>query len=466
MQKDRNPYRILVVEDNAGDLMLIRDYLEEEMPISGVLNAQSYTEAIKVIEAHPDIEVLLLDLSLPDKNGEELVVDILSVTHGIPVIILTGYGDLNFAMRALSLGASDYLLKDNLNPTILYKSIIYNIERNKYIFKLRESEQRYSDLFQLSPQPTWVYERATLQFLDINEAAIRHYGYSRPDFLSMTLKDIHPQSESNSVEDLVKSGASYHGNFRHQKKGGETIYVEVKSDNIIYNSIEAKIVMINDISERKRAQEELLTITYQVEDRERTRISHVIHDALQQTLLASYIQFQSLGTVVNEMLEEKFIIRYTKSLKLLYDGIEQARTITHELMPPALEEGGYVLAVKDLLAKYNGASLEFFFSANLNNHTIPKNTELILFRVTQEMINNIVKHSKATIAQLSVIGKDGYIQIKIVDNGVGFDASKTEVTHSFGLKTVTSRLNSIGGNFAVSSQTEKGTTVTLSIPSA
>lgn len=224
--------------------------------------------------------------------------------------------------------------------------------------------------------------------------------------------------------------------------------------------------MVNDISERKRAQEELLMITYQVEDRERTRISHVIHDALQQTLLASYIQFQALGTVVNEKLEEKFIIRYTKSLKMLYDGIEQARTLTHELMPPVLEEGGYVHAVKDLLAKYHGVSLEFFFSENLNNHKIPKNTELILFRVTQEMINNIIKHSKATIAQLSVVGKDGYIAIKIVDNGVGFDTFKTEMNHSFGLKTVTARLNSIGGNFTVSSQPQKGTTVTLSIPSA
>lgn len=83
---------------------------------------------------------------------------------------MTTYSDAAFALKSLSLGISDYLFKDELNATTLYKSITYNIERHKNLNRLRRTEQRYTELFQLSPQPMYIFEEDSLRFLQVNEA--------------------------------------------------------------------------------------------------------------------------------------------------------------------------------------------------------------------------------------------------------------------------------------------------------
>src|SRR5690606_12859842 len=124
-------------------------------------------------------DVILLDLTLPDMSGKELICEILKIAPDRPVVILTGYLDIEFSIQSISMGISDYLLKDELNGTSLYKTIIYCIERRKRTTQLKESEKRYCDLFHLNPQPMWVYALNSLKFLDVNAAAIDHYGYTR-----------------------------------------------------------------------------------------------------------------------------------------------------------------------------------------------------------------------------------------------------------------------------------------------
>src|SRR5690606_21379179 len=111
--------------------------------------------------------------TLPDHHGEELIKEIVGQSHGAPVVALTGLADLEFSVKSIALGIADYLLKDDLNASVLHKSILYNLERKKAVSAIQESEQRYSDLFHLSPQPMWVYDIKTLEFLDVNEAAIK-----------------------------------------------------------------------------------------------------------------------------------------------------------------------------------------------------------------------------------------------------------------------------------------------------
>lgn len=157
MHKDKKHFRLLVVEDNEGDFFLIKDYLEEMILVPEVSRTVSFSQACQILgDPINSFDVILLDLSLPDKNGLELIEGMLALDLSIPVIVLTGYTDFSFAVTSLALGISDYLLKDDLTATTLYKSVVYNIERNKNIISLKESEQRYSDLFHLSPQPMWV----------------------------------------------------------------------------------------------------------------------------------------------------------------------------------------------------------------------------------------------------------------------------------------------------------------------
>ncbi len=122
---------------------------------------------------------------------------------------------------------------------------------------LKESEQRYSDLFHLSPQPMWVYDIHTLKFLDVNEAAIKHYGYSSEEFKNMTIRKIRPESEIPKLEatlqQLNQSGkCPLPIEYVHKKKNGEEIIVEIRSEILSYNGKEAKVVLATDITERSK----------------------------------------------------------------------------------------------------------------------------------------------------------------------------------------------------------------------
>ncbi|HMP98557.1 MAG TPA: PAS domain S-box protein [Cyclobacteriaceae bacterium] len=258
--KDKQPYSILLIEDNPGDATLVEEYLNEQIHSVEIKHVTTFEQARKILEkTQCPFDVVLLDLTLPDKSGESLITDIISLIKKTPVIVLTGYAEFSFGVKSLSLGASDYLLKDDLSASTLYKSIRYNIERKKMISELIESEKKYSDLFHLSPQPLWVYSLDTLKFLDVNQAAIDHYGYSKDEFLKMTIKDIRPpedipeleaaiQKVSESKEgEVINSGA-----FRHKKKNGEIIKVEIQGNLILYKGKKAELVLAHDVTERYR----------------------------------------------------------------------------------------------------------------------------------------------------------------------------------------------------------------------
>jgi YesN/AraC family two-component response regulator len=146
MIKDNKLYKILVVEDNPGDFVLVEEYISDSFLNTEITNIGSFKEFERTICTSEDFDIIFLDLSLPDKSGIDLVKAVIAHHDLIPIVVLTGYTDFNFAIQSLSLGISDYLLKENLSTTTIYKCIIYNIERYKTLIKIKESEQRYSDL--------------------------------------------------------------------------------------------------------------------------------------------------------------------------------------------------------------------------------------------------------------------------------------------------------------------------------
>src|SRR5690606_5516483 len=118
-----------------------------------------------------------------------------------------------------------------------------------------ESEKKYSNLFHLSPQPMWVYDLDTYRFLDVNDAAIKHYGYTREEFLAMTIRDIRPPEEIPKMEAAVAYSKQHDELFTtsvyvHRKKSGERIYVEVKSNIIKFHGRKAEVILAHDISEK------------------------------------------------------------------------------------------------------------------------------------------------------------------------------------------------------------------------
>jgi PAS domain S-box-containing protein len=252
MAADKRSYHILIVEDNPGDYALIEDFLFEQIEAPAISRAENYNEARQLLSKGPcNFDIILLDLSLPDMQGEPLIKGITGLCDSTPVIVLTGYTDFAFGVKSLSLGVADYMLKEELTPLSLYKSIIYSSERKRITADLAESEKKYSELFHLSPLPMWVYDMDNLRFLNINKAAITHYGYSRTEFLSMSLKDIEIEQQETPVDNTPdKNGTVLHGVYQHKKKNGDIIQVDLQSNPILYRGKKANVVLANDVTER------------------------------------------------------------------------------------------------------------------------------------------------------------------------------------------------------------------------
>lgn len=257
MSIDKNKYNILVVEDNPGDFLLIEDYLQEHILDPQLTAVKKFYDALDVLNQNPDtIDIILLDLSLPDISKEDLIKQIKKITQNLPVIILTGYSDLEFAGKSLAVGVSDYLIKDTINPLVLYKSILYALERFRFLETLLKSERQYMDLFELNPSPMWVFDSETLKFLEANESAVAMYGYTKEEFLNMTLKDIRPEENIPVMHDVVNKTLSGKKElikgavFRHQKKDGSIIKVEISNNIIDYNHRKAIIAIATDVTEK------------------------------------------------------------------------------------------------------------------------------------------------------------------------------------------------------------------------
>jgi len=256
MKIDKKPYTILVIEDNPGDVTLVEDFLLEHMEYLKLTNARNFKTAKEILSFQNGlIDVVLLDLSLPDKSGTDLIVEVVSLCRKIPVIVLTGNSDFCFGAKSLSLGVSDYLLKDELSSLTLYKSIIYSIERKKALRALEESEKKYSELFHLSPMPMYVIDLETLKFLNVNRSAIRHYGYSRQEFLNMTIRDVMPADDFPGPDENVpgsKNGdqLNQRSTFRHKLKNGDIINVEIEGSTIKHKGRKAKIVLVIDVTDK------------------------------------------------------------------------------------------------------------------------------------------------------------------------------------------------------------------------
>lgn len=243
---------VLVIEDNQGDYILIEDYLLEKFEHIKIFHCIDFASAVAFIQNNKGkLSLILLDFILPDKEGMALVNEILSFDLKIPVIMLTGYTDLGMAKNSLQVGISDYLIKDEINPTILHKTILFALNRNSFIIQIEKEKNNYENLFNFSPQPTWLIDGKTLKILHANIAAQKKYGISLNDFLNMSFTQLHPKAEEQLIKEklILKQEASQEKHFTHYVFNQQEIKVNIYFKEININSKNDLIVQSNDISE-------------------------------------------------------------------------------------------------------------------------------------------------------------------------------------------------------------------------
>ncbi len=150
-------------------------------------------------------------------------------------------------------------IRDRLDEVVGFRGLARDVtERKEVELALRDSEERYRLLFESTPQPIWVYDEETLGFLTVNEAAIHTYGYTREEFLSMTIDDIGAEEDISASRNTTDKSVDQNiiSSTQHQTKDNKTIYVEITSHPIVLDGRHGKLVIVNDVTERKLLDEE------------------------------------------------------------------------------------------------------------------------------------------------------------------------------------------------------------------
>ncbi|MEA5509011.1 EAL domain-containing protein [Crocosphaera sp. UHCC 0190] len=188
----------------------------------------------------------------PDPNYRQYVLNYIQSAQGI-------WGDFKTCLpngTIIDTAWMNIRLSDGSNI-----GIGQDISQRKHMeLALQKSEEKYRLLFEANPHPLWVYDSETLQFLEVNEAAIQHYGYSRQEFLEMTIENIRPVEDITMLRKfLTNHPHRIHesGVWQHKKRNGELINVEIISQEIIYTGRKARLVLAHDITESLKAKLEL-----------------------------------------------------------------------------------------------------------------------------------------------------------------------------------------------------------------
>ncbi|MDZ7690191.1 MAG: PAS domain S-box protein [Balneolaceae bacterium] len=225
------------------------------------------------------------------------------IPYDLDLRLHTKKGDIKY-VRAICIP----MVEDSGDVYKLIGTVQDITERKEAEQKLHESEKKYRLLFEDNPQPMWIYDPETLQFVEVNKAAISHYGYSRKEFMRMSLFDIRPTEYENMLKDNVQKNRENHvygEEWVHHKKDGSKISVNISAAPLSLNGTQYRLVVIKDITEQKQAEKDVLTSLIEGEERERKRIAKELHDGLAQYLSASNMNFQSMKSALKNSPQKK-----------------------------------------------------------------------------------------------------------------------------------------------------------------
>lgn len=254
--------RLLLIEDDEDDYLIVRDLLNEVRQLQYQLDwVSDYDEALAII-AQKEHDLYLVDYRLGAENGLDLIAHAQALGVTAPLILLTGQDRNDLDASALDKGAADYLVKGEFNSQLLVRSIRYALSRAHAHNALVNSEARYRQLFDTSPEAIFVVDQQSLAILAANQTTIELHGYTREELLRMTVADVLSPKERKRLSTAIKQVLSTdepcnQGIWVHRVKGGHDVMLETLIQKIEYGGAPAFLAMARNVTETMRARREV-----------------------------------------------------------------------------------------------------------------------------------------------------------------------------------------------------------------
>lgn len=343
--------------------------------------------------------------------------------------------------------------------------------------QIRRSEHKYRLLFENNPVPMWMSSVSDLQIVDVNEAALRQYGYTRQEFLQLHDNELRSNDFGNVHDGAEGAEGSQPGQtiqWRHRRKDGTIIFVEIYNYRIVYEGRPVWLWLSIDITGKKAAEEklqksyddirQLASHLQEIREEERAAMAREIHDELGQQLTGLKMDISWLSRK-KELTTEQRDQKIREILQFLDGTVNTVRRLSSELRPGILDDLGLGEALEWWAQEFEKRSgVECLIETPTENIPIAPNQAVALFRVFQESLTNVARHAKASLVKSSLVRLGDYVVLRITDNGCGFDTRRTGHKKTLGLLGMKERTLMLGGQYEINSEPGQGTTVTVTIP--
>ncbi len=295
-----------------------------------------------------------------------------------------------------------------------------------------------------------------------------------PEFKSL------PQQERDDLNALdaellfpLRSKGKLVGILGVGRKRTKALYSQDEMDLLMTMATEAAIAIENAgiLDNLKRQQlrvAQLLAETVQAQEEERKRVSVELHDSVAQWLVGASYTIQSIPHLLPEANGEQARRELAEIEKTIDQSIRELRRVMSDLHPPALEELGLVNALRQIVEKLGRDGITAHFQIQGVPPSLPPSIEISIYRIVQEALSNIRKHSGATEVEAWLEFGPESISVEVHDNGKGFDLPKTVASevavHHMGLMGMKQRAETFGGTLRIDTGPGKGTTISLTVP--
>ena len=348
--------------------------------------------------------------------------------------------------------------------------------------ELQQSEKQYRMLVETmndglgvqDEQGKWIY---------VNDRLCEILGYTRDEMIGKPLADFLTETGHIIYQEQMtrrRMGERESYEIPWLRKGGQIVIALVSPRPTFdeHGSFKGSIAVITSITERKKAEEalresekhlkELSAQLLNAQETERKRISRELHDELGQALTAMKLR---LNFIEKNLLNDQTKLKQEceQGVEYINQVIENVRRLSRDLSPTILEDFGLTAALRWLINNFaKSYNIKMTLDMRDIDSLLPRNSHAIVYRIIQEALTNVVKHSQAKNVSFAIAEDDSRVSLSVEDNGIGFDAKETLTRgpeeKGLGLATMKGRAQMLGGDLNISTQAGKGTLVTLSIP--